>query len=185
MMSNAIVVAERRGPMKYHIHYGKLFPVSQDEKKDCLCYIKPPVYSQNKRLCSADGRQEVSVEIIETGAGSQHPAHRYIIKDPAGNLLAAGQPGYTGGSDIHPFSRGPRADHVAIKLPGASCMLQMQNSQNFILIMEDGKKAMELIHNGVSGGWNVSADDSLDAMLVMGIFLFSRYLDKENEFVVV
>ncbi len=171
--------------MKYYIHYGKLFPANQDEAKDCLCYIKPPVYSQNKQLCSADGTARASVEITENGTDPQRPIHRYVMKDSTGKILAEGQPGYSGNADLHPFSRGPRADHVAIRLPDAACRLQMQNSQNFILTTEDGRVSMELIHNGVNGGWNVSADDSLDALLVMGIFLFSRYLDKENEFVVV
>lgn len=188
--------------MKYHIHFGRLFPADQNTSKDCLCYIKQPVYSQNKQICSFDDTREVSVEIEEvrdntetgdttctdrsTGITINTPSkkHRYMIKDPAGKLLAEGSPGYTPAADL-PFSRGTRADHIDITLPDMTCRLQMQNSQNFILTLPDGHKMMELIHNGVSGGWNICADDSLDTMLVMGIFLFSRYLEKENEFVVV
>lgn len=181
--------------MRYHIHYGKLFPVSPEGNEDCLCYISQPVYTQNKILYSADGSRVVFVEIAEaetgsvigaeTSAGPQYTAHRYIIKEKDGRLLAEGRPGYSGQAPVQPLSRGPRADHVVTRLPDISCRLIMQNSQNFILTADGGRRMMELIHNGVSGGWNITADGSLDVMLVMGIFLFSRYLEKENEFVVV
>lgn len=178
--------------MRYHIHYGRLFPACQDGKEECLCYIKQPVYLQNKQICSADGKRELSIEIEETGNDARLPRHKFLMKDQDGTLLAEGQPGCASGSNLPPVPRGLRMDHVAITMfhvpqtsPPASYILQMQNSQNFLLTLPDGQTVMELIHNGVSGGWNVSTNDSFDAMLVMGIFLFCRYLDKENEFVIV
>lgn len=171
--------------MKYHIHFGKLYPIHKNETGDCLCYVKWPYYTQNKQVCSSDGAEEIFVQIEEADNGILLPGHKYVLTGTNHKILAEGQPEYAEGADLHPLSHAPRADRVSIDLPDGGFLLKMLNSQNFTLTAPDGHTAMELIHNGSGGGWNISADDTFDAMLIMGIFLFSRYLDKENEFVVV
>lgn len=176
--------------MRYHIHFGSLFTSSNQQEENCLYYLKPPVYTQNKVIAAYEGTDEFSVEIEEAEAETPSQMHRYLLKDKKGNLLMEGCPGFGYGGVPAPqtFSRTfpphSRADHVTVTSPsGISGILQMLNSQNFILTAQDGHKAAELIHNGAGGGWNVCADDTIAPVLIMGIFLFSRYLDKENEFV--
>lgn len=188
---------QKGAAMRYHIHFGSLYAHSDGQEESCLYYIKPPVYSQNKLISAYDGTDEFSVEMDENAPGVQTLVHRYLLKNRNGEVLLEGQPGCGFDSRIslqtapqafsQTFPRPSRADHVRISSPSSqteiSGILLMQNSQNFILTAPDGHKTMELIHNGASGGWNICADDTLSAVLVMGVFLFSRYLDKENEFV--
>ncbi len=48
---------------------------------------------------------------------------------------------------------------------------------------EESWVAARLVHNISGGGWNVEADPVFSPFILMGLFIFCRYLDRENEFV--
>lgn len=42
-----------------------------------------------------------------------------------------------------------------------------------------------IVHRGVTGGWDIDAPAAMSAGLVCGLYVFSRYLERENEFLTV
>ena len=61
----------------------------------------------------------------------------------------------------------------------------MRNAQNFIVKDGDGNTVMEIIHNGYAGGWSVDSNEKFSPAIILGIFIFTRYLDKENELYII
>ena len=61
----------------------------------------------------------------------------------------------------------------------------MENVQNYVLTDAQGRCAVRIIHRGMSGGWKLDVSQPLSPSLLCGLFIFCRYLEKENEFVVV
>lgn len=63
--------------------------------------------------------------------------------------------------------------------------LIMQNTQNYILQNAAGAVVARIVHRGVTGGWDIDAPAAMSAGLVCGLYVFSRYLEQENEFLTV
>ena len=95
-------------------------------------------------------------------------------------------PGYAEGEDPEingwPVSHMPRTDHACFDYNGESYRLVMLNSQNYTLYGKGGNTAVQIIHRGISGGWNIDAEDAFSPELLCGLFIFSKYLARENEF---
>lgn len=50
---------------------------------------------------------------------------------------------------------------------------------------ESGKAVMEITHRGLVGGWDIAGPEDFGCEGVCGIFLFGRFMERENEFWVV
>ncbi len=61
--------------------------------------------------------------------------------------------------------------------------LFMADSQNFFVEDPNGHTILTFTHRGIPGGWLVNAEVCFDPFIILGLFLFTRYLDKENEFI--
>lgn len=172
--------------MNYYIHFGKLYAVDHAQPGPCLCHLKAPFYSLTKEIVSPDGKPILKSEIVQENKSGKTDSRRYLLKDDRDEIIAKGSLQFADLADPWPISHAPRIDRVSISLLGQNYLLKMLNSQNFILSdQKSDNKKMEIIHDGINGGWNISAASDFAAYIVMGIFLFCRYLDKENEFVVV
>lgn len=175
----------RREVMNYYIHFGKLYQKKTSQQETCLCYIKGPFYSTNKTIISSKDNSILKAEIVQKKKDGKLDSRKYLLTDEADHIVAEGQLEYAEGADPWPVCHAPRVDRLLIKMDDSSYELKMLNSQNFV--MEDQQKysVMEIIHNDIGGGWNTVIHRDFDSSVVMGIFVFSRYLDKENEFIVV
>lgn len=118
---------------------------------------------------------------------------RYCIYDAAGRPLIYGIPCYAPEEDPTglgwPVYRLPRVDRAVIcEGEGQAYCLLMKNSQNYLLEDADGNKLVQVLHRGLCGGWEietVEAQRPIPAEQLCGLFIFCRYLEQENEFLVV
>ncbi len=116
-------------------------------------------------------------------------SRRYILEDLRDHTLIEAVPGYAREEDPEiygwPLSHMPRCDHADLVITGRPYRLVMLNSQNYVLYGEDERAAVQIVHRGISGGWNIEADRLFSPALLCGLFVFCRYIESENEFPVV
>lgn len=61
----------------------------------------------------------------------------------------------------------------------------MHNSQNYSLINNANSEVLRIMHKGISGGWIVEDTCGFLPEIICGIFIFCRYIEQENEFLIV
>lgn len=168
--------------MKYLIRAGKLFSIENGKASLSLASIQSPFYSVRRTILSAEGQAALFTDIRVHSRSGKKARNQYIITDLQRHVVLSGKPECS--ADDNP-DHVPRTDRVQLEINQSICSLQMLNSQNYRLENAHGQKVVEIIHNGIDGGWTVEADPSMSPELLLGIFIFSRYLDKENKFVVI
>ena len=99
------------------------------------------------------------------------------------------RPGYAEGDDPGvvgwPICRMPRVDHANIVVNGEEYLLTMHNSQNYSLLNTRNSEVLRIMHKGIAGGWIVEDICGLVPEIICGIFIFCRYIEQENEFLIV
>lgn len=115
---------------------------------------------------------------------------RYILFDDSDNEYAVASPDYAEGDDPTvvgwPLCRMPRVDHAKVVIGKKEYLLFMQNNQNYSLSEISGETVVQVLHRGLIGGWNIeSKKDEFSPKLLCGIFVFCKYIEQENEFLVV
>lgn len=168
--------------MKYRIRAGRLFSDENGQTAISLASIQSPFYSVRRTVLSPEGRAAFFTDIRAGGRGGGKTGHQYIITDSQRHVVLSGKPEYSADDDPDHI---PQVDCVQLKMNRSVYKLRMLNSQNYCLEDAHGQKAVEIIHDGISGGWTVETYASISPTLLLGIFIFSRYLDKENKFVVI
>ena len=82
--------------------------------------------------------------------------------------------------------RGGIVDDVLIyKVNGEEYLLTMHNSQNYSLINAHNSEVLRIMHKGIAGGWAVEDICGFVPEIICGIFIFCRYIEQENEFLIV
>ena len=84
-----------------------------------------------------------------------------------------------------PICRMPRVDHAAVTIDGKPYALVMHNSQNYGLNDPSGYTVVQIMHRGLCGGWDIDADEAFSPGILCGLFAFCRYMEHENEFMIV
>lgn len=168
--------------MKYLIRAGELFSIENGKASLSLASIQSPFYSVRHTILSAEGQTVFFTDIRTDSRGGGKAGNQYLITDLQRHIVLSGKPECS--ADGIP-GHVPRVDRVQLKMNQSVGSLRMLNSQNYCLEDAHGQRAVEIIHNGIDGGWTLEADASVSPALLLGIFIFSRYLDKENKFVVI
>lgn len=70
-------------------------------------------------------------------------------------------------------------------MDGHPCRLIMENSQNYVLVNENGRNLVRIIRLGLTGGWNVSTSGRFRPEMLCGLFALCRYMEQENEMILV
>lgn len=115
--------------------------------------------------------------------------YTYVMTDPLDHTLLKASPDYAPGAldtaAPAPLHRIPRVDHAAVSMNGESFELKMHDSTHYSLQNALAHPVMELNHRGVTGGWNITAENTLSPAILCGLYIFCRYIEQENEFYVV
>lgn len=171
--------------VSYQIFSGKLFQKQGESFSEKLVSIKSPSFKLQKTILTADGKPSLLSDVILDESKNKV----YVLMDMQQRPIIRGTPQYAHNSDpkIHgwPISHAPRYDHVCFEYQKSKYQLQMRNAQNFIVKDGDGNTVMEIIHNGYAGGWSVDSNEEFSPAIILGIFIFTRYLDKENELYII
>lgn len=145
-----------------------------------------------KRILLSETNTEYHTDIRKLDAPAQRSGdvrfREYFFGNP-GNTMMTGQPGYAEGEDPlpagWPVCRLPRVDHAQIRIGGNEYHLAMHNSQNYTLQDENGYVILRIIHRGLIGGWLFHDDHGFAPEILCGLFAFCRYIEQENEFLIV
>lgn len=156
--------------MKYTIKAGVLY---KNEPQLALARIKSALLGSQKKILSVADDLLLTADIRyldEEKASSGDVRNReYILTDSENRLLGSAHPGYADGDDPDvvgwPIYRMPRVDHANIVVNGEEYLLTM--------------------HNGISRGWIVEDTCGFLPEIICGIFIFCRYIEQENEFLIV
>ena len=176
--------------MKYIIKSGKLYP---ENNQEAIAYLKNSFRGPTKQIFAADGTLLMNTDILRVKSTPKYSEDvrysEYVMISAEGKKYAAAAPNYADGDDPSvvgwPICRMPRVDHADLTLNGESYRLVMHNSQNYTMYTDSGEVAVQIFHRGITGGWNIEADKSLTPAAICGIFTFCRYMERENEFIVV
>lgn len=176
--------------MKYTIKAGVLY---KNEPQLALARIKSALLSSQKKILSVADDLLLTADIRyldEAKASSGDVRNReYILTDSKNRLLGSAHPGYADGDDPDvvgwPIYRMPRVDHANIVVNGEEYLLTMHNSQNYSLINNANSEVLRIMHNGISRGWIVEDTCGFLPEIICGIFIFCRYIEQENEFLIV
>lgn len=155
--------------------------------------IRGAFTGSEKKIYSANGAIAMHTDIVNLDAPLNEKGNvryrQYILSDVNGSKCAVASPDYAEGEDPTvsgwPICRMPRVDHAEVVIDGKEYLLVMQNDQNYSLSEKSGKIAVQIFHRGLCGGWDIEAADDFLSEMICGIFVFCKYIEQENEFLVV
>jgi hypothetical protein len=174
--------------MKYTMRAGGLYL-----QERLTARIQGSFAGPDKKIVSADGSLLLQADICTL----QHPANRegdvrfreYRLLDAHAKSRAVAWPGYAREEDPDvvgwPICRVPRVDHAVLSMGGQNYLLHMNSSRNYQLKDQTGKVCVQILHRGLEGGWDIQADDAFSPEILCGIFVFCRYIEQENEWLLV
>ena len=176
--------------MQYTIKAGTLY---KNESQLALARIKSALIGPQRKIFSIAGELLSMADVRyldESKASSGDVRNReYILTDNGKQLICSARPGYADGDDPHvvgwPICRMPRVDHANIVVNGEEYLLTMHNSQNYSLTNNRNSEVLRIMHKGIAGGWTVEDICGFAPEIICGIFIFCRYIEQENEFLIV
>lgn len=174
--------------MKYKMKAGVLYQEDtiQGRVEGGLC-------TRNRSIFSPEGQVLFHAEIREreyvTERGEKIKGHRYVMDTPDGQCYASAQPDYTPWEMAEtgklPANRIPKIDYAWLNLQDQKYVLIMGNSCTYRLLMMSGKKMVQINHCGIGGGWVVETWKDFPPAFLCGLFVFCRYLERENELLLI
>lgn len=155
--------------------------------------IKGAFMEPEKKIYSANGTMLMHTDILNLEVPPNETSNvrfrQYVLFDGNENKCAIACPDYAEGDDPAvfgwPLCRMPRVDHAKVMIGERGYMLVMQNNQNYSLSEMSGKTIMQIFHRGLGGGWDIEAVEDCVPEMICGIFVFCKYIEQENEFLVV
>ena len=128
-------------------------------------------------------------DLIKKAGFSDVINREYILTGNGKQIICSARPGYADGDDPNivgwPICRMPRVDHASIVMNGEEYLLTMHNSQNYSLKDTNHTEVLRIMHKGIAGGWDVEDICDITPEIICGIFVFCRYIEQENEFLIV
>lgn len=174
--------------MNYIMKAGALYQGDQ-----LFARIRSPFSGAAKSVCLADGTPILRTEIQSIDPASEFSGdvrtRRYVLFDASGAELAAARPDYAAGDEPElvgwPVSHAPKVDHAKLQYKNEEYLLSMENSWRYLLSDPLGETVVEIRHRGLTGGWNIDSAAAFSPGLLCAVFIFCRYIERENEFPVV
>lgn len=165
----------------------------REDTRQELARIRKALLGAEKKICDPDGNValEADIRVLDKSQDVQADVRNkeYVLTDPQGEVLALARPDYAPGDAPEeagwPLCRLPRVDRAQVAVAGKEYILTMENSQNYLLRNADGHQVLRVLHRGITGGWSLEEELNLSPALLCGLFVFCRYIEQENEFMVV
>ena len=175
--------------MQYTIKSGVLY----NETQTALAKIESALLGPQRKIFSITNETLLTADIRyldDSKAISGDVRNReYILTDTKNQLIGSAHPGYAEGDDPNvvgwPICRMPRVDHAHVSVGETEYVLTMHNSQNYSLMDTNDSEVLRIMHKGIAGGWMVESNCGFAPEMICGIFTFCRYIEQENEFLIV
>lgn len=166
--------------MKYLIKSGNLYQIDNGRPSSKLACLKTPFYPVKKTILSPDGEVRLIADVQRAGNTGKSRDCIYTLMDPLNQVVLTGHPIF---NEHHVEFNAPRINHIKLYMNHKIYELSMKNNLECNLVDQRNWSVAKLVHNEKSGGWLLEADPVFSPYILMGLFLFCRYLDKENEFI--
>ena len=176
--------------MRYIMKAGILY---NDDALAVLARVKSSLVGPLKKIDDNKGQLLLEADIrcldqIKSSSGDVRN-REYVLIDPEGKVVASARPGYAKGDEPDvvgwPICRMPRVDNAKLNINGTEYFLAMHNSQNYAVTDNKNLEVLRIMHKGIAGGWVVEDDGRFAPEILCGIFVFCRYIEHENEFLIV
>ena len=176
--------------MQFVIKAGVLY---KSNSQTALAKIESVMIGSRKKIYKMTGEllSETSIHYLDESKATTGDVRNreYILIDREGRLLGSARPGYAEGEDPDvtgwPICRMPGVDHANVTIGEEKYVLIMHNSQNYVLMDGNRFEVLRIIHKGITGGWILVDRYGFDPEILCGIFTFCRYIEQENEFLIV
>lgn len=171
--------------MEYLMAAGSLY---EESGGHMLARIRGFLSGTERRIVSPEGKLVLRTEVRD-GAADGAGGREYVMQDENGVDCAVALPDYADGEDPAqagwPVCRMPRVDRAQVRIGADRYRLVMDSSRSYTLWDQTGHSLVHIVHRGVAGGWNIQDEGRFRPELIVGIFVFCRYIEKENEFAAV
>ena len=176
--------------MRYTLKSGVLY---ESNSVNILAKIKSSVIGSEKKIYSAVDKLMLKASIHylnkSTTNNSDISNREYLLIDCENVIVCTAYPQYAEDEDPTvmgwPICRLPRVNHASINLNEEKYVLTMQNNQNYVLTDINNFEILRVMHNGIGGGWTLDDSYGFSHEILCGIFIFCRYIEQENEFLIV
>ncbi len=176
--------------MRYILKSGNLY---KDKNLTVLVKMKSTLIGPLKKIQKSTGELllEASIRYLdETKAYTGDVRNReYTLIDHEGNLIASAFPKYAEGEnpdkDGLSIYRMPRVDHAHITIGGTEYILIMHNSKHYTMKNLNNVEILRILHKGIAGGWILEDSYGFVPEVLCGLFAFCRYIEQENELLIV
>lgn len=176
--------------MRYTIQSGIL---TAETSQEVLATIKSSVIGPVKKIYKNSDEPVAKTDICPCdpcgGYTGDVRGKEYVMVSGNGERIAVAYPGYSESDNPDavgwPICRMPKVDHASITAKDADYSLIMDNSRSYSLRNGAGQELLRIVHKGIAGGWNLEDRQGFPPEVLCGIFSFCRYLEQENEFLIV
>jgi len=176
--------------MQYMMKSGNLY---KDKDMTILAKTKSVLVGPIKKIYNSAGNLILEVNIRYLDEAKAHTGdvrnREYTLTDYKGNLIASAFPEYADGDDPNvvgwPICRMPKVDHANINVSGNEYTLTMNNSKKYTMKNRNNVVVLSILHNGIMGGWLLEDSHGFAPEILCGIFTFCRYMEQENELLVI
>lgn len=176
--------------MQYLLKSGMLI-----QKGHCavLAQLKRSFKGTCKKICNEAGEVvlEASIGCIDdkrTSAGDVRN-HEYRLTDERCNIVASAYPEYAQGEEPEvqgwPICRMPRVDHARVRIRDCEYLLTLHSGQQYRMNQFSNVEVLRITHQGLTGGWLLEDFVGFPPSVLCGLFVFCRYIEQENEFLIV
>ena len=176
--------------MRYIMKSGSLF---RENTREAIATVKRSMIGPARKIYGGDG-----ILLMETDCRFTDPSgpragdvrqRAYVLTDAEKRLIALAQPEYAEEDDPRkhgwPLCRLPKVDHANITLNESHCILTMQSSLRYYARDLQGTELLSISHQSITGGWLIEDHGGFSPGILCGLFVFSRYIEQENEFLIV
>ena len=176
--------------MRYTIRAGMLY---EENRQESLIHMKGIFSGPEKHICLPNEEWVLRTFIRDLPAPPRKRSdvrfREYVMLDPDGAEIARGKPDYAQGEDPAvtgwPICRMPRVDHADVTIQGKPYALIMHNSQNYTMKDIHDADVLRIMHRGLIGGWLLEDRCGFAPEILCALFAFCRYIELENEFIIV
>ena len=165
--------------------------LSGKDGKEPLAKISNIILGPEKKIRVLNSGEEY---LVESAVDSKRydpltlKGKEYRMTDSEGRKCLYAYPHYAAEDDPKvngwPINRLPRIDTLDVVMK-QHYTLTMYNPSNYSLKDDRGNEVLKFMHRGLIGGWTVEDEGGFSPEILCALFTFSRYLEHENEFVVI
>lgn len=175
--------------MQYTMRSGYLY---QEPGRELLAQVRSSLSSPVKTIVPEQGESlcaDVRFPDPDTSHSGDVRCKEYVLTGSDGAVVARAKPRYHPDSDpdVHgwPLCRLPRVDRAQLTLGGRTYSLIMHSGGDYVVCDPAGSVALRITHRGMPGGWHLEDAQGFTPAVLCGLFAFCRYIEQENEFVIV